>query len=163
MANQRKSDENKNLFLSSLSGCRVQPTSNTSESCPHPLSRKAKRWGSCLFRTSLRASTRLRLAIQRQMGTFAIRSGKLLYKKKERAADTLRMSVATFTTGNRPSIKVSVHGVEAGLSCVMVAMAHSMDAATIPAAGSRWKDNFCITYKNVFTMKKVMLICASWA
>lgn len=137
MANQRKSDENKNLFLSSLSGCRVQPTSNTSESCPHPLSRKAKRWGSCLFRTSLRASTRLRLAIQRQMGTFAIRSGKQPLRKKERAADTLRMYAATFTTGNRPSIKASVHGVEADLSCVMVAMAHSMDAATIPAAGSR--------------------------
>lgn len=71
------------------------------------------------------------------MGTFAIRFSKLLYKRKELTADTLRMYAATFTTGNRPSIKVSVHGVEADLSCVMVAMAHSMDAATIPAAGSR--------------------------
>lgn len=58
-------------------------------------------------------------------------------EEKGTTADTLRMSVATFTTGNRPSIKASAHNVEADLFCVMVAMAHSMGAATIQAAGLR--------------------------
>ena len=69
--------------------------------------------------------------------SFAIRLGKQPLRKKEQTESTLRMSVATFTTSNRPSIKASAHGVEADLSCVMVAMAHSMGAATIQAAGSR--------------------------
>ena len=91
----------------------------------------------CFICEALSPGTKLLCSHMSRCRTLAIRFSKLLYKRKEQTADTLRMYAATFTTGNRPSIKASAHDVEADLSCVMVATAHSMDVATIPAAGSR--------------------------
>ena len=91
----------------------------------------------CFICEALSPGTKLLCSRMSRCKSFAIRLGKQPLRKKEQTADTLRMYVATFTIGNRPSIKASAHDVEADLFCVMVVMAHSMGAATIPAVGSR--------------------------